>query len=97
MYDEQLTNMALAIGQGLSTQGVRKGEILDRVLTVLSPVLAARAQPAAPSQPPQPLRPVAEKVAAAKAQPPSTNSAGSAPRGEAKYDFTSMTIEDFER
>jgi chemotaxis protein histidine kinase CheA len=97
LYDEQLTNMALTIGQGLMTQGVRKGEILDRVLNVLSPVLSARAKPAAQEPQPQPLRPVAEKVAAAKAQPPSTNSAGSAPRGEAKYDFSSMTIEDFER
>jgi hypothetical protein len=110
MYDEQLTNMALTIGQGLMTQGVRKGEILDRVLNVLSPVLAARAKPTAQTQQatqtapqtatqpaPQPIRPVAEKVAAAKAQPPSTNSAGSAPRGEAKYDFSNMTIEDFER
>jgi hypothetical protein len=99
LYDEQLTNMALTIGQGLMTQGVRKGEILDRVLNVLSPVLSARAKPTSqePQPQPQPLRQVAEKVAAAKAQPPSTNSAGSAPRGEAKYDFSSMTIEDFER
>jgi hypothetical protein len=98
-YDETLSNMALAIGQGLAAQGVPKSRIIYATLEQMKPVLDMRQQPAAlePQAAPAPIKNVAAKVAASRAQPPATQSAGSTQRAAAKLDVMSMTVEDFEK
>lgn len=96
-YDPELTKTALTIGESLKARGMNSVQALEETIKILQPVLQAR-MPAAPAPAtPAPNRSnVQQKVAAARVQPPSTQSAGTTQRTPAKHDVMSMTIEDFE-
>lgn len=97
-YDPELAQMALNIGNSFKAQGMNSIAALEKTVETLKPLLSARyAALAAPAAAPAPIRNVAAKVAAAKAQPPATQSAGSTQRAPAKLDVMSMTVEDFEK
>lgn len=98
-YDPQLAQMALTMGNAFKAQGMNSVAALEKTLETLKPILDARYTPPAqtPASAPAPIKNVAAKVAASRAQPPATQSAGSTQRAAAKLDVMSMTVEDFEK